>query len=333
MKTLASICAAIAVMAGIGCATLWTELRKERQANVALQTRFTDARAASLAPAAPAPVMASVAPAPAATPTTETPVCKPDTATTRPASATAVSLENSLNLQRELMKDPEYRKLQLAQTRANMARNYPGLVEELGLSEKEADKLFDLLAESQTAMSAETTLLTINGTQDQAAMEEASRRRQVMQREQDEALRAMLGGKYTQWQDYQQTRPARSRVTSLGTQLAQAGVPLTDAQTRSLTTAMIAEQQRQTQEARLMPRTAPVNPADPDARAKMLEENLKRTEDNNRRLVEAAAPHISAKQLAAYRDQMEQQTATSRIVMRMQIEQQRLQSQTQTQPK
>jgi hypothetical protein len=263
--------------------------------------------------------------------TAEPPVCKPDTPATRPAqTSVANSLENSLNLQRELLKDPEYRKLRLAQTRSSMERNYPGLVEELGLSEKEADTLFNLLAENQIAMSAETQLI-VSGTEDQAAMAERSRRQAALRSEQEEALRSTLGPKYSQWQGYQQTQSARLRVTSLGTQLAQAGLPLTDAQTRSLTTAMIAEQQRQNQEMRTMARAMPANPADPDYRTKAMEESLKRTEENNRRLVDTAAPHMTARQLAAYREQMEQQAAMSRISMKLQIEQQRLQSQSQSQ--
>ena len=63
----------------------------------------------------------------------------------------------------------------------------------------------------------------------------------------------------------------------------------------------------------------------------MMEETLKRMEENNRRSVEAAAPHLSAKQLAAYKEQMEQQTAMNRITLKMQIEQQRLQAQPQPQ--
>jgi hypothetical protein len=332
MKTLASISAAIAVMASIGCATLWTKLRTERQANEQLRTRITDASIASLAQAKPAVLIASAAPTPTANAaaTAEAPVCKPDTPAAKPAQTAVVnSLENSRNLQRELMKDPEYRKLRMAQTRANIERNYAGLVEELGLTDREADGLFDLLAKNQLAMSEESQLLSINGNPDQAAIEEMSRRQMAMQREQEESIRAMLGGKYSQWQEYQQTRPARSRVTTLGSQLAQAGMPLTEAQTRSLTTAMIAEQQRQNQEMRTMARTVPINPADPDARVKMMEENFKRTEENNRRMVEVAAAHMSSKQLATYKEQMDQQLAMNRISLKMQIEQQRLQSQAQ----
>jgi hypothetical protein len=334
MKTMASISAGIAVIASIVSVNLWRELRAERQANDELRTQVTAARTANSAPAMPAPVTANLVPTATVNGAAEAPVCKPESPPKATQTASANALQNSLNLQNELMKDPEYRKLRLAQQRMNMERNYPGLAEELGLSEKEAEKLFDLLAENQTAMSAESPLplLSANGTQDQPAMEEAMRRRQALQRQHDEALRSMLGGKYSQWQDYQQvSRPARTRVMSMGTQLAQAGLPLTDAQTRSLTPVMIAEQQRQMQEARAMPRTAPVNPTDLDARAKMLEESLKRNEDNNRRMINVVAPHMSAPQLAAYRNQVEQQAAMNRISMKMQIEQQRLQAQSQPQ--
>jgi hypothetical protein len=233
-------------------------------------------------------------------------------------------------MERDLMKDPEYRKLRVAQQRRNAERNFPGLAEALGLSEKEADKLYDLLTEQQVTMSAETQLVVANnGTIDQAAMQESTRKRQVLQREQEEALRAALGSKYTQYQEYQQTRPARMQVTNFGTQLAQAGVPLTDSQSRALTTVMIAEQQRQRQDAQLMARPVALNPSDPDYRAKMLDDQLKRQEENNRRTIEAVSPHMNAKQVAALRDQMEQSAASLRLSMRMQIERERVQAQTQ----
>jgi hypothetical protein len=237
-------------------------------------------------------------------------------------------------MERDLMKDPEYRKLRLAQLRSNIARNYPGLAEELGLSDREADKLFDLLAENQLAMTGETALLTANGSPpDQAAVQQIIQRQQASQREQEAAIRSQLGdAKYAQWQSYQQTRPARQRVMTMNTQLAQAGLPLTDSQSRALTTAMIAEQQRQQQDTQSFARAmGNGNPSDPNFRAQLQEEMRKRSEENNRRMIDAAAPHVNAKQLAALKDQFEQQAAMSRISSRMQIERDRLQQQ-QAQP-
>jgi hypothetical protein len=57
----------------------------------------------------------------------------------------------------------------------------------------------------------------------------------------------------------------------------------------------------------------------------MLEESLKRNEDNNRRMLEAAAPGLNARQLAALREQFEADAVMQRTTMRMVIERQRLQ--------
>jgi hypothetical protein len=330
MKTFASVCACIALITGIVSVNLWRELRTERQANEELRTQFNVARLPGTAPAIPAPVTANVAPATLATVTAEAPVCKSDSPSQPTQTGAANPVQNVRNRQNELMANPEYRKLRLAQQRLNVERNNRGLAEELGLSDNEANRLFDLLSENQLALMNEPQLLSVNGTQDRPGSEEMMRRRQALQREQDEALRAMLGGKYAQYQDYQQSRPARNQAMAIGTQLAQAGLPLTDAQIRSLTTVMRTEQQRQGQDPwTTAPAPAAVTPVDLDTRIKMMEESLKRTEDNNRRTIEAVAPHMSARQLATYRKQLEQQAAMNRISIKMQIEQQRLQAQPQ----
>ncbi len=335
MRALLPVCAGIAVITGVVSVSLWRELRAERLVNVDLRAQLTDARSAPGAAAMPVSVAANAMATPA-TAGADAPVCKPDTPVARTAQVSSApgfnNVQDSLTMEKDLMKDPEYRKLRIAQQRQNIERNYPGLAEALGLSEKEADKLYDVLAENQVAISAEAPIFsTANGTPDQAAIQEMGRRQQALQREQEESLRDMLGSKYTQWQDYQQTRPARSRVTSMGQQLAQAGMPLTDAQSRALTTVMISEQQRQRQDAMLTARPAGLNPADPDFQAKMMEDSLKRNEENNRRMIEAASPHISAKQVAALREQMEQQAAMTRISLKMQIERDRLRAQQQQQ--
>jgi hypothetical protein len=111
----------------------------------------------------------------------------------------------------------------------------------------------------------------------------------------------MLGGKYAQWQAYQENHLQRSllstiglMVTSMGTQLAQAGKPLTAAQNMALTTAFTAEQQRQAQERRIRL----VNPV-----------NQAQTVENGRHYLDVIAPHVNADQLVVLRDQMERRPA------------------------
>jgi hypothetical protein len=105
-------------------------------------------------------------------------------------------------------------------------------------------------------------------------------------------------------------------------------VPLSEIQTRSLTATLISEQQRQRQTARIPAREFP-NPHDPDYRAKMLEQQAKSTEEDNRRIVDAAAPVVSTRQLAVLRDLLQQQADMSGISMRLHLERERLQSQQQ----
>jgi hypothetical protein len=208
---------------------------------------------------------------------------------------------------KERLRDPEYRKTLLAHMRADIGRLYPGLVEELGLSEIEAGKLFDLLADSQLARAEDGYILG-----GQVDPQEARYKQEEFDRILDEAIQAQFGAKYAQWQSYRQTRSARSQVTAMVTHLVQAGRPLTEAQNRAVTTSLIDELQRQEQEARSLPRTPPGNPEDPAYRARMMEELSSRTEENNRRTLDAVARHIDADQLAVLRNQLERQTGLIR---------------------
>ena len=88
----------------------------------------------------------------------------------------------------------------------------------------------------------------VNAGDARAANAEMTRSRLALQRQQDEALVALLGTSgFTQSQVYQTTRGARTQAVSMGSQLLQMGLPLTSAQLKPLTTALIAEQQRQRQ--------------------------------------------------------------------------------------
>lgn len=229
------------------------------------------------------------------------------------------------------MNDPEYRKLRTAQNRLNVERSFAGLAEELGLSEGEAARLFDLLAEQQTAQMIDNQLQSANRPQDQAGRDEITRRREALVREQEQAVATMLGSRFTQFREFQESRPARGQVTSLNSQLGQAGLPLTDAQKRSLTSVMFADQQRRTLEARTLAQAPRPNATDPESRVKALEDNLKRSEESSRQLLDAIAPHLTASQLAAYRKQMEDQATANRASVQLQIQQQRLQSRLQAQ--
>jgi hypothetical protein len=321
MRNLMFFCAALAMISSIVAVNLWRELRAERELTANLQTQLNASGMAATATVGPSSL----------------PVPQPDAGTRgraqtpqQPASGSAeaaagtaaaqprLELPGFILSQQEMMKDPEYQKARLAQTRMNLPQNYPGLVEELGLTPEEADQLFDLLARNQLEIS-DTSLLaaTVNGVApDPAAMESASRRRVELQRKQEDELMAMLGGqRYSQWQDYQGTRGARQQVTQLSRALESAGVPLAPEQSKPLTAVYAAEQRRMQEETQRM--LASLRSSGPADQGRMMEERLKLQAESNRRIIDGAKRHLNSQQLDALQSSLEQQLVMNRASNRV----------------
>jgi hypothetical protein len=312
IRTLTSVCAGLAVASGIVTVTLWRELHAERGVVAGLQAQLAEATRATTP--APAPRNDNTtAPAAAAAATVaqqEQPAAAP--AAPRPRAPDAAQL--AALTQEEMLKDPEYRKAMAGMMRSSMERTYPDLAEELGLEKEEFDRLLDLVAEQQTAMSAQARPFTAEMQRDQAAMEQMMREQQALRRKQDDAIRALLGeAKFAKWQEYQPTRSPRMQASNHANTLAQAGLPLSGAQVKSLTTVMIAEQKNMQQDLRAMSSRNAMERQSPE---QMREAFANRQSDSNRRILEAAAPHLNAQQLNALRTQFEQQDAINRASAR-----------------
>jgi beta-lactamase regulating signal transducer with metallopeptidase domain len=200
---------------------------------------------------------------------------------------------------KERLKDPEYRKGVRAQMRITIKTDHRGLARKIGLSENEAEKLFDLLADNQVARMEESLIL--GSPVDQQERQEALRMSRELDRREEESIQALLGDKYAQWQAYQESQLSRSQsrtigliVTWMSMKLDQAGKPLTAAQNRAVTTAFTAEQQRQAQERR-------IRLATPASQAQTVE--------NGGHYLDVIAPHVNADQLVVLREQMERRPA------------------------
>jgi hypothetical protein len=310
--------AGVAVMGGIVSVILWRELHSERQLSAELRAQLAEAMAQ---PSAQLSGMRAPAVEATGAASTALPDPKPSGTSlqqiTEPSAIAGVMGGLTIN-SRDMMKDPDYRKARLAQMRMSMLQNYPGLADELGLSRAEADELFNLLAEHQLDMTSVAMQVGPDGQVDPQAMRLMAQNRQEAQRRQEEAVASLLGSRHAQWQDYQQTRPARQQVMNIGRTLDAIGAPLSDAQRRPLVAAYVAEQKRQQQERTGMREAAARGPQDP---AQMLEENFRRQSESNRRILDAAAGHLSAEQLDTLRASMEQQLAMNRASSRMMREQ------------
>jgi hypothetical protein len=311
MRSVLWVCAALIVVAGVMSTNLWRELRAERELSASLRTQLAQVRDRKAMSAGSSLMPETLTPAT----TAATPLKVPSiaaVAVAQAADAQAARL-NAAARERELWKDPAYRSARLAQIRATIPRNYPGMAEEMGLSAADAAALFDRIAEYELDINGlfSQTAIVAN---DATASAELSKKLQEASRQREQAIAAELGpARYAQWQQYLQNASARSQANSLSDALAQAGLPLNAAQFRSLTTALVKEAQHQRGETAL---SRNVTAQDPISRAQSEDASHKLREESSQRMLAATAAFLSPEQVAVVRMQMQQQIAMSRVLSR-----------------
>lgn len=185
-------------------------------------------------------------------------------------------------------------------SRTTIRMTHPGIEEALGLSPEELDRLIDLLVIHQERSSAVFEAARSSEGGDEMRRQVAAgleERRRIG----DGELEQLLGEKFPAWQDYQQTRPAWSQRQDLRAVLENAGVPLSAQQDRSLIEVMLVEQ-------RSFAQALPPTGASPQS-----------VSDLHQRLLGAASPILSARQMEGYRELLARQERLRRG-MRMQTD-------------
>lgn len=311
MKALATGLAVALVALGLLGGKLWRDLREERAANQALM--------AGIAAPAPAPVQgAAPAETPASTPPAQQPALVAVPAAAPPAAAAAVPapaaatvddpMRDMMKAARAYLDTPEGQELQRVMLRQQLQQQHRDIVEKLGLSAAEVEKLLDMLVRHQMTESP-IQMEAMTGGGDAAAMDAMYRRLADMERAHGMELQQLLGDRFPRWLEHereastrqredmrqQQSQQLRTVVTSSGRN------PLTDAQFEALSTALTAEEQRFDREHGNL------------SMQKMLEVLDERT----RRLSEVAAVHLNSDQLAQYRAYLQQQAEMMRATMGM----------------
>lgn len=242
---------------------------------------------------------------------TNTPVARPATGLQLPEPATAqpvtressteaappaIRLPDIATLQAQ-MSSPEALALRRETTRLLMRTSNPDVDEALGLAPEELDKLLELLATQQDRSSALFAAVT-QASDPAAAQRELAAEREEQRRTSEAELQALLGSRYPQWQDYQQTRPAWQQRRNLRAVLDAAGTPMTDSQGRALIAALSAEQ--------LSINQTRLTSAQPFSQ---------NTPERHQRLMNAAAPHLSAQQLESYRQMLDRAAVQEATIM------------------
>jgi trehalose/maltose hydrolase-like predicted phosphorylase len=199
-----------------------------------------------------------------------------------------------------MLDDPEYRKARIAEARATLKQRNPLLARELGISEKQADAIIDIMAEGEVREDAQSVELAATGKTDAASVAEMQRVLQAQQQQDQSAIMSMLGpAKYQQFDEIQQTQIARVRMVNLKSLMAQSGYPLSTEQELSLTRVVAAQQQREERETQQLRDSGQWNQA----------AQVERAIEGDRRILDNASGILSAQQLETVRTRFEQRQA------------------------
>ncbi len=209
----------------------------------------------------------------------------PGTPTSRASTAAARELA------RAQLASPEGRAHRRESGHEWMRTIYPDFDEALGIGPEETEKVLDLLVTHDER--AARILDDARAAQDQAAArQQLSAAFDEHRRTSEREMAELLGPTYSQWQDYQLTRPAWQQRRDLRAVLEAAGTPLTEMQERSLIAALSGEQRSISLAIR----------AAPEPRSDNLSERYQR-------MLAAAVPHLSAEQLEGYRQMLDRTVA------------------------
>jgi len=229
------VLALAALVFAASCFMLFKESGAQRdrvralEAQVAQLQREMTAAIANSQPAATNPAVEISQPPVQATP------AAPPVPSNTPAVAKPATTAN--NQWRKVLADPAYRRARLAETRLDLQRGYPQLVAELGLSQDEAERFLDLLAEQSLRENEQ-------GMKERSGRDYAQWSRELYAQFENER-RAFLGEeRFRTWTEYVQSTRARGMVSDLRTQLATTTSPLREEQVKPFVKALASEHVR-----------------------------------------------------------------------------------------
>jgi hypothetical protein len=237
----------------------------------------------------------------------------------------------SMERQRTLMRDPEYREAMRAQQKMNLVRSNPNLARDLDMTAEQLDRLYDVLAEqSLRAMENNGPLWSVDSQQpDAARMLEFQRKATEQQRTNETGLRRALGdGKYREWQEYQSMAGVRWEADRVRTSLASAGVPLDENLAKPLLKTLHQQQMKMQQaaataassnanaSARLVVGSAFAPGSSPDM-LKMQEQSLEMITQHQKRQREALASVLTPEQLKIVEDEHNAEQQMQRAQLRL----------------
>jgi hypothetical protein len=232
--------------------------------------------------------------------------------------------------QRQLMQDPDYREAVRVQHRSNIARQYPGLSQELGLTAEQTEQLFDLLVDQQLRNNEQAEVIWDTEGADPATAQQRQQKMQQqwaeIQQKNEAELAAQLGpGKAQAWKEYQSTLVARHQAEQLRTTLSGRGVPLSEDASRAIVKAYAEAQKAEMQEYANMAKTnvaagkqgAVTMLSHSAPTAEMYERQIENAKKRNERVLEALTPFLTYEQREALQKEQEAELKMQEAQMRI----------------
>jgi hypothetical protein len=216
--------------------------------------------------------------------------------------------------EREMLRDPNYRKAQLEAGRRQFARTRADAIRVVGMTPEQADRVVDLWVERNLRFTE------LGG----SSLERPSEAMQTEMKRAGEAeqaeLRSLLGEeKYERWSRYLASSQERGEVSQFRFELSASADPLGDSQADALVEAIYSERQRRTREYEEYVRSAGItdrNVVSPQDRQRWLDLE----KEANQRVHEAVAGTLSRAQLARLDEMLAARLLPIETALRMQLE-------------
>lgn len=232
--------------------------------------------------------------------------------------------------ERQLMQDPEYRQAMRLQTRNNLARQYPGVIEELGLTRSQAEQFFNMLADHQLRTNEALQPMweaPPPETVDPAAMQERHRTFQQtaneLQQKNEAELAALLGQDKTRaWKEYQSTMGMRYQLDHMRSTLEAQGLPLDEELSKPVLKALAAAQKAEIDALNATARQAASGTTPRLAAAVTFDGNnvdwhLEQTKKRNQRMLDAISSYLTYEQRTAIEKEQQAQIKLQEAQMRL----------------
>lgn len=216
--------------------------------------------------------------------------------------------------QRQLMQDPEYREAMRMQSRSQLARQYPGVIQELGLDQQQAEDFFNMLADQQmrsTELMEPLWDAENSENRDPTAFQERHGKIQQvaseMQRNNEAEMASRFGpAKVQAWKEYQSTVGHRYQLEQMRNTFSAQGVPLSDDVSKPMLKALAAAQKAEMDEfsSAVSRGAAPRLAARATANLAIeggnnMEQQIEMTKKRNQRMLDAVSPYLSFEQRQA----------------------------------